>query len=560
MNILHVMTDHTLENIASIIAEKKGFYQKITRAELATFDEPFERYHLIVLECDDITPECEQLITRIVKQSRKLTSIIMVTDIGDFWTTSSLFDKGIMTTMSKTHFDTRRFSAYLETLCRDLHTLEELRSMRIAVVDDSHFSLEVIKGYFDRYGVQNVDYYLDSTKLIQAGLDYDLFLVDLVMPNINGEDLIYEIREHNSYAIIIIITTYGEGNVIPHCLSIGANDFLLKPFDFKLFILRIQAAIQSNKLYIENQVNTVKLYEMATSDRLTGLYNRAFFIDSLNKQVEAFLNTHRPLSIILLDLDHFKKVNDEYGHQQGDRVLMQTAELLKSNTRASDIVCRWGGEEFCIIFPNTTLFDANQFAEKIRQRIETTHFNFSGHITASLGVTTWLLEDTEDSCFRRLDNSLYLAKLTGRNKVVSNEELVIAERDIPVAVEWGPFFRSGHKDIDREHQQLITISNEIISMCFLPEQQEKTLALFDALLEETIDHFRHEEEILEHMRYPKAKEHKNIHDQLLEQTKIMHSRLKDGRLTAIDVAKYVIQEVIVGHIIKSDFEYYEWLM
>lgn len=439
-----------------------------------------------------------------------------------------MFDKGIMTIMSISNFDERRFSDYIDALERALQTLEQLKAMRIAVVDDSQFSLEVIRGYFDRYGVQNVSYFQDSRALVQSGLDYDLFLVDLVMPNINGEDLIYEIREHNKECIIIVITTYGEGNVIPHCLSIGANDFLLKPFDFKLFILRIQATIQNNTLYLEHQNNTLKLYEMATTDRLTGLYNRAYFIDSLSKQVALFLESGQPLSIILLDLDHFKKVNDEYGHLQGDCVLIQTAALLKANTRTSDIVCRWGGEEFCIIFPNTTLSDANHIAEKIRLKVETHDFNFSGSVTASLGVTTWLAEDTEDSCFKRLDNSLYLAKLTGRNKVVSNEELVIAERDEPVAVEWGPFFRSGHKEIDQEHHRQISISNEIISMCFLPEEHEKTLALFDRLLVDTVDHFKHEEDILEHMHYPKAKEHKNIHDQLLEQTKIMHSRLKEG--------------------------------
>lgn len=158
--------------------------------------------------------------------------------------------------------------------------------MKIAVVDDSLFSLEVIK----------------------------LYLIDLVMPEIDGEELIHRIREANDRAIIILITTYGDGKTIPHCLSIGANDFIIKPLEVKLFMMKIHACIHQFKLQELNDLNTEKLYEMATRDALTGIYNRAYFYEMFQKMTFEAMRTQKSLSLILVDLDNFKMVNDKFGH------------------------------------------------------------------------------------------------------------------------------------------------------------------------------------------------------------------------------------------------------
>lgn len=552
MNVLHMVSGvgAALDTLVRILNDQGELYHRIDVEVNQPVMPMIPMYDLIVLECAEITGVYELLITRVLYQSKPLSPVIVITDHFDFWMASNLLDKGVMSVMTKLDFDEARFVSYLEMLKKDFVTLAVLRQMRIAAFDESQFSLDLMKRYFTQYDIQNVTFY--KAVLALEVMDYDLFIISLAN---EAERLIAAIRAQKKDAIIIVVTAHG--SVLSHCLSIGADDFLFKPFDFKVFVLRLQRVLQSSKAVLEHQLQADQLYEQSIKDRLTGLYNRGYFIDSLKVLSSKSMRTHEPIAIMLLDLDHFKRVNDTYGHKQGDLVLKQIAEVLQANSRNSDIVCRWGGEEFCIVCPDTTLEKANVIAEKIRCGVQRTDFNLRREITTSIGVTVWEIEDTEDTCFRRLDNSLYLAKLTGRNKVVSNEELLISECDFPVSVSWGPFFKSGNAQIDMEHRALINISNEIIANCFIPDNHRYTLELFLKLASDTQTHFENEEAILERYNYPKLEEHRRTHTHLLSQTQLMYSLLKDGDLNSVEVAKYVVQEVVIGHIIKSDFEFYD---
>ncbi len=168
----------------------------------------------------------------------------------------------------------------------------------------------------------------------------------------------------------------------------------------------------------QNITSKKRAEELAITDRLTGLYNRLKLDEVLNYEIAQTSRYDTPLSIIIIDIDHFKNVNDTYGHQTGDIVLKEVAQILRSCSRTSDTSGRWGGEEFLIILPNTNLTGALEAAEKIRTSIENYPFSVVGKKTASFGVAEFLVEENEDSFIERADQALYRAKSGGRNQVV----------------------------------------------------------------------------------------------------------------------------------------------
>ncbi|MCP1317948.1 GGDEF domain-containing protein [Halomonas sp. 707B3] len=160
-----------------------------------------------------------------------------------------------------------------------------------------------------------------------------------------------------------------------------------------------------------------ELKRLATTDMLTGLMNRSRF-DYLLKHELGRLNRYvRPFSLIMLDIDYFKTINDSQGHDVGDQVLRALATLLENNLRTADYCARWGGEEFMILAPETSLDQAAQLAEKIRQRISSASFPGAEHVTVSLGVAEATHSDTPKSMLKRVDNALYQAKESGRDRV-----------------------------------------------------------------------------------------------------------------------------------------------
>ncbi|MGE5677904.1 MAG: diguanylate cyclase [Pseudomonadota bacterium] len=169
----------------------------------------------------------------------------------------------------------------------------------------------------------------------------------------------------------------------------------------------------------ENVMREEKLENLAIKDQLTGVYNRHFFDAIIDREMELSDQNHRPLSMILIDLDHFKKVNDTWGHPEGDEVLKQTARIVSDTIRVSDLLIRFGGEEFIILLPSTTIEGAAAAAEKVRSRIENHIHPVCGKQTASFGVAEKLQGEEFASLYHRLDKALYQAKQGGRNRVVS---------------------------------------------------------------------------------------------------------------------------------------------
>lgn len=173
----------------------------------------------------------------------------------------------------------------------------------------------------------------------------------------------------------------------------------------------------------ERKVFEDKLKHLSTTDELTQALNRRKYLEIMDREVERVKRHAAPLSILIFDIDYFKAVNDTYGHDVGDDILKAVAELVRDNVRKVDYFVRWGGEEFVVIIPDTELYKAIIFAEKLRVRMEEHVFDKVGSITVSVGVSTYEKDDTQETLIKRADRALYQAKQTGRNKVVSSEDL-----------------------------------------------------------------------------------------------------------------------------------------
>lgn len=559
MKILHITKNQELsKEIKESIKDSYREYHTFNFEKARDLDKGLNYYTLLIIEADcESNVECEFLMSKITEANSNLVNTIIIARDMSLIMKEQIYNKGVMAIIERDKFDIKRFRRYISSIEMQTKTVQSLQKMKIAVVDDSRFSLKIIKDFFDKSLVPNVDYYNDSQEFAESDLKYDLFIIDLVMPIYDGEDLIYKIREDNKESIIILVTQYGDTKAIGHCMSIGGDDFVLKPLDYKMFMLRLSSCIKNYNLRKKNLSKTDRLYKRATHDSLTGIFNRLYFKDKFSTELIENCKNGSVFSIVLFDIDYFKQINDEYGHQKGDEALIGITKLVSKLIRKSDLFFRWGGEEFLILLPGARMEEATRVSEKIRREIEKLKIKGIRKLTASFGVTQCKVDDNQESMFKRVDNSLYLAKLTGRNKVVYNEEIYIGISDSLINIDWGPFFKSGNDQIDKEHEQLISLSNEIISNCFKKDNKEEMLVLFKQLLDHVVKHFENEEKILEKYKYKEYEQHKLIHKDLAVKAKHMYESLESGIISPVTVVKYIVQDVVVGHIIKSDFDFFQ---
>lgn len=559
MKILHITKNQELsKEIKESIKDSYREYHTFNFEKARDLDKGLNYYTLLIIEADcESNVECEFLMSKITEANSNLVNTIIIARDMSLIMKEQIYNKGVMAIIERDKFDIKRFRRYISSIEMQTKTVQSLQKMKIAVVDDSRFSLKIIKDFFDKSLVPNVDYYNDSQEFAESDLKYDLFIIDLVMPIYDGEDLIYKIREDNKESIIILVTQYGDTKAIGHCMSIGGDDFVLKPLDYKMFMLRLSSCIKNYNLRKKNLSKTDRLYKRATHDSLTGIFNRLYFKDKFSTELIENCKNGSVFSIVLFDIDYFKQINDEYGHQKGDEALIGITKLVSKLIRKSDLFFRWGGEEFLILLPGARIEEATRVSEKIRREIEKLKIKGIRKLTASFGVTQCKVDDNQESMFKRVDNSLYLAKLTGRNKVVYNEEIYIGISDSLINIDWGPFFKSGNDQIDKEHEQLISLSNEIISNCFKKDNKEELLSLFKQLLDHVVKHFENEEKILEQYKYKEYEQHKLIHKDLAVKAKHMYESLESGIISPVTVVKYIVQDVVVGHIIKSDFDFFQ---
>ena len=255
--------------------------------------------------------------------------------------------------------------------------------------------------------------------------NYDVVLVDNILQHgETGFDLLCHPAFKESKLPAVFIAGQGDEYVAVKAIKAGAYDYLVKDrFDTSRLMYAVDAALKDHEYRMKTEAHHVELIKLATTDSLTGLFNRRHFMDKLQEEIARYARYRTPLSIALLDVDHFKKINDEYGHDAGDFVLTEMGTLLRSAVRSTDSACRYGGEEFLIVFPSTDLMGSEVFGERLRAQISKHNFYYDHNyipVTVSVGLAEAYPEiSNPDLLLKLADKALYAAKKDGRNRVIS---------------------------------------------------------------------------------------------------------------------------------------------
>jgi two-component system cell cycle response regulator len=297
---------------------------------------------------------------------------------------------------------------------------------RILVVEDRPESVAWFKGALqDTNEISAVDSFEEAVVRVRGG-DYDLIVVSLGLRSFDGLRLCSQLRslpEGRNVPILVLVSD-GDRRKLNQALEMGVNDYLTRPIDKNELMARVRTNLRK-KLYADRLRHNVQLsLEMAITDQLTGLHNRRYMSRHLDTLVSGAQKSGKPLAFLILDIDHFKAVNDTHGHDIGDEVLHEFANRISANVRGIDLACRFGGEEFVVVMPDTDMDFASSVAERLRKSVETNPFVISRapgklNITISIGIAASLRQgDTAEALLHRADQALYRAKREGRNRVI----------------------------------------------------------------------------------------------------------------------------------------------
>jgi len=302
---------------------------------------------------------------------------------------------------------------------------------RLLVVDDDATIREVLTDLLVEMGCAP-ETAVDGVEAVEKAIkgQFDLILLDLMLPKMSGQDTFETLKSIDDSIPIIIITGYGSIESAVEFFKNGAVDYLTKPVNFEEFRFRINRALEEKRLK-----------EAAITDLKTQLFNHSYFVKRLKEEFGRAERYGHDISLIMLDLDNFKHYNDCFGHLAGDDVLREIGKLLKKLVRDCDIPCRFGGEEFSIILPETDSPGAMKVAERIRTHIERGTFNedsIAGRqkVTVSIGVATFSPSKRgSNGCDMTLlidkaDKALYEAKRTGKNRICTVEISAASVADI----------------------------------------------------------------------------------------------------------------------------------
>ncbi len=304
-------------------------------------------------------------------------------------------------------------------------------SHRILLVDDNPANLNLLIAILETqdYSLSAV---LDGSQALKVASEIkpDLILMDIVMPNMDGYETTkyFKSNDDTRDIPIIFITEKNEPEDIKKAFESGGVDFISKPINAEEVLVRVESHLkiqmllkQNKKIIEELQEANLKLDAQAKTDHLTGLFNRRSIVEIIEYEITRALRSKETFCLVLGDIDHFKQLNDSYGHLAGDHILIELSQLMKKVTRDQDVLARWGGEEFLLVLPATDLVGARLLAEKIRARVAEESFDFNGQqlkVTMSFGVESCDGSDDYNDSFKTADENLYKAKSEGRNRVV----------------------------------------------------------------------------------------------------------------------------------------------
>ena len=290
-----------------------------------------------------------------------------------------------------------------------------MQNRTILAVDDTIENLDVLVDLLSDYDVIDATSPTEALEIVKEE-KIDLILLDIMMPQMDGFEVCRRLKADpmTKDIPVIFVTAKTDEESIEKAYDVGGSDYITKPFLPKELLARVKKELRIIEL-IE------KLNKQATTDPLTGVYNRRFFMDSCQKNIALAKRKKEPLSILMIDIDHFKQINDTYGHAIGDEVIQKLSSIMQESQRKSDVIARYGGEEFLILLPDTPYERAKEVAQKLRKKVEEsfveTHNGKKVRFSVSIGVATIHKEDSYETLMHNADKALYQAKESGRNRV-----------------------------------------------------------------------------------------------------------------------------------------------
>lgn len=306
-----------------------------------------------------------------------------------------------------------------------------------------------------------------------------------------------------------------------------------------------------------------ELERASMTDSLTGAWNRRYLDAAMAAEIERMERQGQPLAAVLYDIDHFKRVNDVLGHAVGDAALREFVALLGSQRRASDLLCRWGGEEFLVLMPGTDIEEAVAAAERARAAVESRGFG-CGRLTVSAGVAELARSERARSFFERLDRLLYRAKREGRNRVASDPVTAAASlgraRSGFLHLAWRRAYACGNACIDAEHRELFDLANHLVAVTLAGRSDAPAVgAALEAILAAAARHFANEEEILEGAGYSGLARHRQAHAALLARAEALRAAVARGEATFGALVEFIALDLVARHLLNADPEFFPCL-
>jgi len=305
-------------------------------------------------------------------------------------------------------------------ILQTIKRLQKNKNHKILLIDDSLIFRKQMQGMLENmfFKVISVAHGEEALGMLETNPDISLVLTDYHMPVMNGLELTNEIRKKymKSDLSVIVISGDDDDETTALFLKQGANDYIKKPFSKEEFSCRINNSIEALE-------NIHEITNNAQRDFLTGLYNRRYFFENASKYFEYAQENSEHFAIAMIDIDHFKKINDAHGQDAGDRTIVHLADILRTNVSNEDIVARFGGEEFAVLLKSVSPQQAIETFERIRQNVQTSKATGSKNeeinYTISIGLVT-TNDESLDTSINEADMMLYNAKQNGRNQILSN--------------------------------------------------------------------------------------------------------------------------------------------
>ena len=422
MNALIIDSSNSYRQLLSKLLDGYNFNPiavgTIEEAALAISQHPFDIICIAMKLADgDSLAFCKQLRQH---DNCKHIPIFMLTSSKSAESNQLALASGVTELFRKQDFSS--FQVYLEGLI-DRASNQTVNNGQILYIEDSASTAFLVTATLEDHGYQ-VDHYLTAEEGIEAFNNnyYDLLLTDVVLADLSGLAVVRAVRDsastEKSAIPIIAISSFNDNARKLELFSAGINDYVTKPVMNEELLARIGNLIKNRQLLDSLNKKQQQLERLALTDQLTSLYNRHYLMDIVPKRIKQAQRQAYSLSLIVIDIDFFKSINDTHGHSKGDEVLQAVAKQLAGGIRWEDIAARFGGEEFVILLDHCGHGDAVSIAEDLRKSIEA--LNPAGlNITASFGVTALNPDESDFSTiFSRADEAVYEAKEQGRNRVV----------------------------------------------------------------------------------------------------------------------------------------------